>query len=343
MVDFFMRKPAFIPSETLLNTARTIYWKERDKDSIQFSRDCAKYDEELTYTLRPGTCNFAGPEFSTTYYVNSLGLRDDENSLNAPEVIVLGDSQAMGWGVEQQETFPQIIEKRTGRRVLNAAVSSYGTAREIMSLKRLNRERLRFLVIQYSNNDSPENRAFYENKNRLNIMTRSNYERIVNGQEKMVPYVFGSDVKNIFGLETEMASDEIRWLVSAVSRRLGISGAADFVTEPVTSGPRLNSAELFLNVLVHSPVRLREIPTIVFEISTYGRNSRFLGLLQASLSKDRRFESLGIKTIDVAKLLGPQHYYRLDGHLNAEGHRAMADSIIHEMGMVSKPVDTHAH
>ena len=66
----------------------------------------------------------------------------------------------MGWGVEQQETFAQIIEARTGLTVLNATVSSYGTAREIMSLKRLNSERMRFLVIQYSNNDSVGKQGF---------------------------------------------------------------------------------------------------------------------------------------------------------------------------------------
>jgi hypothetical protein len=33
----------------------------------------------------------------------------------------------MGWGVAQDATFAAIIARETGRRVLNAAVSSYGT------------------------------------------------------------------------------------------------------------------------------------------------------------------------------------------------------------------------
>jgi len=343
-VDFFMSTPVLIPSEILLNAARTIYWKERDKDLIQFSRDCAQYHEQLAYTLRPGTCHFAGPEFSNTYHVNSLGLRDDENSLHAPEVIVIGDSQAMGWGVEQQETFAQILEARTGLTVLNAAVSSYGTAREISSLKRLDTGRLRFLVIQYSNNDSVENKVFYLKKNRLDIMARSDYESIVNAQETMVPHIFGRNLKHISRLGMELAEGEIDWLTSAVSRRLGISRATDFVAQPVNSIAQLNSAELFLNVLMHSGVNLSGIEIIVFEISTYGRNSRFLSLLQKSLlSKDRGSESLTIKVIDVAKLLGPQHYYRLDGHLNAEGHRVMADAIIKQMGMLPKPGGEQTH
>ena len=300
MVHYFMNAPGLIPSGILLNAARTIYWRERSTDLIQFSRDCAQYDEQLTYTLRPGTCNFSGPEFSNTYHVNSQGLRDDEKSLNAPEVIVIGDSHAMGWGVEQQETFAQIIEARTGLNVLNAAVSSYGTAREVMNLKRLNIDRLRFLVIQYSDNDLLENKVFYENNNRLDIMTRSEYVGIANAQEKMIPYFFGKNLKHISSLTTELASGQIHRITSAVSRRLGVFHAADSVTQPVNAAIQLNSAELFLNILMHSGVKLTGVEIIVLEISTYGRSSRFFSLLQASLnSKDRISGSLVIKTIDV--------------------------------------------
>ena len=64
-----------------------------------------EYDPELTYRLRPGACTFSELEFVTDYRINSLGVRDDEASLDGPEIIVLGDSFAMGWGVEQQESF----------------------------------------------------------------------------------------------------------------------------------------------------------------------------------------------------------------------------------------------
>jgi hypothetical protein len=321
-VYYFMNTPRLIPAGMLLNAARTLYWKE--KALIQFSRDCAQYDEKLMYTLRPGTCRFSGFEFSNRYYVNSLGLRDDEKSLKAPEVIVIGDSEAMGWGVEQQDTFAQIIEAHTGMTVLNAAVSSYGTAREVMSLKRLNLSRLRFLVIQYCENDLEENQVFYENHNRLEIKSRSDYEGITNAHEKLIPYFFGKNLKYILSLTTELVADSI--------------------SRHVSSEPQLHSAELFLNVLLHGGVKFNGIEIIVFEISNWGKNSRFLSLLQANLSsKDRIPGSLDIKTIDVAKRLGTQHYYRLDGHLNAAGHRVMADAIMEEMGLVPKlnPVQSH--
>ncbi len=67
----------------------------------------------------------------------------------------------MGWGVEQDETFAQRIEETLGVRVLNIAVSSYGTAREMMMLNRVNLNSLKYLIVQYSGNDLGENLQFF--------------------------------------------------------------------------------------------------------------------------------------------------------------------------------------
>ena len=67
----------------------------------------------------------------------------------------------------------------------------------------------------------------------------------------------------------------------------GISRAADFVAKPVELWSTIKFSRAFsLNVLANSEVKLAGIEIIVFEIGTYGRNSRFLGLLETSLSKD---------------------------------------------------------
>src|SRR4029077_2394599 len=68
---------------------------------VQLDERTARYDPELLYTLRPGQFTFSNVEFSTPYVVNSLGVRDDERSLAQPEIVVVGDSYAMGWGVQQ--------------------------------------------------------------------------------------------------------------------------------------------------------------------------------------------------------------------------------------------------
>ena len=47
-----------------------------------------------------------------------------------PGIAVLGDSHAMGWGVNDDETFSAVLEKKIDKPVYNLAVSGYGTIRE---------------------------------------------------------------------------------------------------------------------------------------------------------------------------------------------------------------------
>ena len=164
--------------DILTKISRRIYFYY-DMNSIQYLPECARFDPHLGYTLKPGTCTFSDFEFSTKYSINSLGVRDTEAALNSPQVVVVGDSYAMGWGVEQNETFPKIIEAKTGLKVLNCSCSSYGTAREMMLLKKVKRDRLKYLIIQYCNNDYEENLSFLESGNKLITMSRKMYEENV--------------------------------------------------------------------------------------------------------------------------------------------------------------------
>lgn len=96
--ELMLRYPSHVP-RSMLPILREYYYAE-DQPSIQYLPGCSKYDDELTYTLRPGSCRFIGREFDTVVTANSLGVRDDENSLRSPQIVVLGDSTAMGWGVK---------------------------------------------------------------------------------------------------------------------------------------------------------------------------------------------------------------------------------------------------
>ena len=123
--------------------------------------------------------------------MNSLGVRDDEASLASPRIIVAGDSYAMGWGVDQEKTFAQLLEKETGTRVLNAGISSYGTAREMALLKRVDLSRLAFLIIQYSDNDYIENKGFVHFGRKLPILSEAEYQQIVSDHMWRTDYYFG--------------------------------------------------------------------------------------------------------------------------------------------------------
>jgi hypothetical protein len=117
---------------------------------IQFEPACATYNEAVeNYTLRPGRCSHVAQEFAVEVAANSMGLRDSEAALTRPEVIVLGASFAMGWGVGAEETLGRLTERATGLRVLNAAVPGYSLRQSLALLSRLDRSQMRYLVIVY--------------------------------------------------------------------------------------------------------------------------------------------------------------------------------------------------
>lgn len=128
--------PALIPSP--MRPGFHLYYQDHKKKYIQYMGDYSQYDAELFYLLKPGRFRYANFEFNVGFSVNSKGVRDDEDSLTNPEIIFAGDSITMGWGIEQDKTYPQIIEKKLKMKSLNAGISSFGTAREMALLKRFN-------------------------------------------------------------------------------------------------------------------------------------------------------------------------------------------------------------
>jgi hypothetical protein len=171
----------------MLPTLRRIH-RAAEWPLVQFDAACARWDPEVTYTLRPPGCTVRDREFTVRYDVNTQGLRDDDRSLVAPAVIVLGDSYAMGWGVARDETFAARLEARLRVRVLNAGVSSYGTARALRLLARLDRRGLAALVLQWSWNDDSENRAWVEHDGALPITSREEYEGLVAAHARAIRY-----------------------------------------------------------------------------------------------------------------------------------------------------------
>ncbi len=161
------------------------YYLMHERKIVQFDKKCAQYDQQLTYRLRPGIHRFANREFDTKLSVNSFGLRDRESSLTAPEVIVLGDSFAMGWGVEDDESFASVFESISGRRTLNVAISSYGTAREMALLQTLDRAALKYVIVQYCGNDYDENLAYIKNWS-LDVVKEEQYQQVQSDYNKAI-------------------------------------------------------------------------------------------------------------------------------------------------------------
>lgn len=96
-----------------------------------------KYDALLGWAHQPGQEGiFETLQFRTMVRINKNGLRDRphayERQHNIERVLVLGDSFAWGYGVEEPERFSQLVEEDLDIEVINAGVSGYSTDQELL-------------------------------------------------------------------------------------------------------------------------------------------------------------------------------------------------------------------
>jgi hypothetical protein len=290
---------------------RNYYWAA-DFRVIQFKPECGRYDPGLTYIYRPGRCRFTSHEFDTLLDINSLGVRDDEDSLVAPDVVVVGDSIALGWGVNEGENFSDVIEKRTGLKVLNLGIGSYGTVRELEILKRVDLSNMRLLILQYTGNDLRENKTFAEHGNKLPILTEAEFIAARDRHLATTRYYFGK---------------HSLWFGGVILRRLLQGRQPAPVSEPDVEARFFANA--FLAKLKELDLEARRnlppFPVILFgetwppEIGDAALATA--GGLPASVSR----------VIHVNYPPGEDLYFPLDRHPTAAGHAGIANELIAAM------------
>jgi GDSL-like Lipase/Acylhydrolase family len=102
-------------------------------------------DGRLGFTLRPGVrVRHVDRDFSVTVAVNALSMRGPDRGRSKPagtaRILLLGDSFAFGWGVEQEEAFGARLERLLTERVgpvevLSAAVPGWSTDQHYIYLR----------------------------------------------------------------------------------------------------------------------------------------------------------------------------------------------------------------
>ncbi|MEQ1587502.1 MAG: hypothetical protein ABL895_16575 [Cyclobacteriaceae bacterium] len=301
---FQYSNPSKIPS--FAKKAFTSYYSQVGRNTIQVEAACAQYDPELFYLLKPGFCTFENIEFSTPVEINQMGLRDSDKALGSPEIIFLGDSFTMGWGVNQNEAFPQLV-KATGKRALNAGVSSFGTVREMILLKSIAKDSLKTVVIQYHATDAAENSEFIRNNNVLPVSTKARYDSLCQAYKHDKRYYPGK-------------------LVGTIGRFL----LRDLITNR-NKDPRdfHQEAATFLEVLMNfEQLKLKKI--VIFEVGSHNANTnQFINALEELVRSGEYPEH--IKNAILIRLENEfldNDYFILDDHLNAQGHQKLANSLL---------------
>jgi hypothetical protein len=108
-----------------------------------------QWDPDRGWALRPGAAGWQHREGNAFVQINHDGMRDREHSYQKPEdtirIAFVGDSFTEAEQVALQDDFVSVVERRLGARAplrgmkieaLNFGCDSYGTAQELVTLRR---------------------------------------------------------------------------------------------------------------------------------------------------------------------------------------------------------------
>ncbi len=295
--------------------------------TLHYMPECFAYDNHLAYVLRKEGCNYSSREFEMEIISNSARFRDSEEALFKPEIVVIGDSHTFGWGITAEETFAKHLERLTGRKTLNAGIPSYGTYRETEQLSRIDTSNLKFLVIQYSDNDTGENRPFVKGGYKLRVRSEQQRLFLAKAERERANEAFiGQNLKRFWPL---IFSNLKQKEASPNKRRLMRRNRKE--------------AEIFLDILGRSAHVPKQIPILVIELNSYNDNdSYFVDSLREKIATWGKRDTFFIYPINISKKLTDNHYFIYDDHIRPSGHRMVAEVLTAKLNEIeSKNIQTN--
>lgn len=266
------------------------------------NKECVEFDEELVYRPRDGTCRFRNAEFDTTL---TFAARQRIHAPGVPGtrgIAVIGDSHAMGWGVGDKETFSALLQAKLGRTVHNLAVSSYGTARELVALERAGvLDHVDTVILQYSENDIDENRDFA-------IPPREG------GEERFAI---------VTGAPTRTLREKLPFLFAGFRYALKVPFGAvkEWWRGERTLDFAPHYAPLVRRLEAHRSLAGKRV--IVFYLNPFGQRFR-----NFPVGPDRALRH--VEYVDPG--IGYEYFFPLDGHPTSAGHRAIATMLAQTIG-----------
>ena len=279
----------------LLRDFQMDFYNDRGYRKIwQTQKDCIELDERLIYVPRIGSCHFTNAEFDTIMHFEQSGRV--RNNLPAQRskigIAVVGDSYAMGWGVNDRETFANVLQDEVKRPVYNLAVSSYGTVRELLRLQRSGLiDAVDTILIQYAANDLMENAALDQEERYL--QAKALFQDMLNRARDSSDHSMLESLRRAVSFATEKPIRNLRDI---------------FVRRP-TRNEFAPHYQYLMPVLRRFGPLMENKRVVVFSVDEPGFEDFPRG-------KDTTMAN--VEFMDVK--LGAEHYYRIDGHLNPAGH-----------------------
>jgi len=309
--SYLLNHPTYIPASVVRYFR--VYNSQFDLNTFQGNPQACRYDSLLFYSIRPNArVFFSNREYADSFIINQKGFRASENGSIRPQIISVGDSYAMGLGVNQSQTYTSLLEQKTGLNTLNTGVSSYGTARESIAMRSIDTSDAKYVIWEYCSNDASENKQYVE----------QNFQYTPPGSSYF-QYLQAMNAWNVKYFPSKYFLTLLKILFRYKSGR-----NAQLSPQPKQLSAR-EQAINFLEIIKQSPINFSNTKIIVFELDTYPIKSEFTDSLTMLLNEGKyKPLSTCLLVVDMSGKLKKSDYYILDNHINASGHQAVADVLM---------------
>lgn len=309
---------SFLP----INIKRTI--NAYTKNVFHRHPDLILFDKKLGIKLRPNKkLTIKEREFTFTVTTNSKGFRDDEKSLFAPNIITIGDSFTFGTGVNQESIFSNLIEEKTGQKVLNAGIGGYSTLQEFISYNQL----IEAGIIQdqttfffyFSGNDLKDNMGYNDNRARPLIL-----------QKKASLYTAYPIKSDFYKWQEEVQKNKFptickksytAFILVKIFKKL-MTSSINY--NSVDYSRKFDAFEYILkNHLPKDPnkkIVFIYIPSLQFYENKKEKDDELIEIQHI-------MNTYNIPLIDLTSVLSEDDYFPIDGHWNEKGHAKCAIAV----------------
>ena len=280
-----------ISNEPFLSNQIYLYHKGL-RNIWQNNANCVDFvDSELKYVPKIGSCEFNNPEFKTRLNFTKNG-RDQKNDNKSKNLIAfIGDSVTMGWGVNDHETFSNLVESNTNYKTYNLGVSSYGTYRELIRLKQNeNFNKIEKVFIQYHRNDLDENQHYFSQDESNN-----------NGKEML-----NNKIRNF---------NEKQFILKAIKNSISKNHKYIFQKEKEKKPIDFIEHQYYLEKIINN-FDLKNKEVYIFYVNDFNR--KFTNF------PNKKVNNITYFSIELEK----NDFYKIDDHPNANGHNKIANQII---------------
>lgn len=285
-----------LPDKFYLNKLQKKIYFFGSRNIWQYNDNCSIIDDNLIYIPSLNPCRFKNIEFDTILNFDENGRIPEKKITNYQNsIVILGDSHAMGWGVNDKQTFASKLNNLIDSPVLNFGVSSYATEREIERLINWkHKDLVDLIIIQYSENDLRENLNFPIKKEiAINKYKSNKTSGFMNLLLKILRIYYNS-IKDIF-YKNQFFNIDINFNNSKKHK------------------------ENILRILSNYEKYLEDKRIIIFYSNEWGKK------FDKYWVEDIKYGNIKIEFVDLN--FRTYHYFKIDDHLNELGHDYAANQL----------------